>query len=146
MDLLRTAGCVCRGAEVLHWGSAWSCSGCSAVVRDSLLSKEVEQGVDAECHYCGRRGVELTKDHVVPRLLLDLGRGEGVRNIVLACKKCNGRKGSERSSCRCRKCMWAWRKWGPDGWEKWSTWSPKVVYRYENDDMITTRDRRKDRG
>ncbi len=42
------------------------------------------------CQYCGRKGGELTLDHVVPRCRGGLSTWE---NLVTACEKCNGRKG-----------------------------------------------------
>jgi len=45
-----------------------------------------------ECHYCGLRITEqsATLDHVVA---LCHGGDKGIRNIVLACRMCNQRKG-----------------------------------------------------
>lgn len=71
------------------------------------------------CHYCGADA--LTRDHVVPRSLLselsadDLASGP--RNVVPACEKCNQKKGSKRSNCRCQVCAVAWRVLGPVGWQ-----------------------------
>lgn len=43
------------------------------------------------CQYCGQRHGEMTTDHVIPRSM----RGEDVwENLVCACPRCNGRKGS----------------------------------------------------
>lgn len=49
---------------------------------------------DMQCQYCGRapRGDELTIDHVVPR---SLGGRTTWDNVVLACARCNTRKGSK---------------------------------------------------
>lgn len=47
-----------------------------------------------QCHYCGKglnRG-SLTVDHVVP---LSAGGAYGLSNIVPACCRCNGSKGSK---------------------------------------------------
>lgn len=46
-----------------------------------------------ECHYCGARLTEssVTLDHVVP---LSRGGEMGIRNIVMACQKCNQRRGN----------------------------------------------------
>lgn len=41
------------------------------------------------CMYCGRVGVDLTLDHVVPR---HRGGGHTWDNLVAACKACNHRK------------------------------------------------------
>lgn len=42
-----------------------------------------------ECAYCGRSGLKLTKDHIVP-----LGKGgrHSIGNLVPACSRCNTRK------------------------------------------------------
>jgi 5-methylcytosine-specific restriction endonuclease McrA len=46
-----------------------------------------------ECQYCGLKFKfsELTMDHVVPR---SKGGDSSWKNIVIACKKCNSRKGN----------------------------------------------------
>lgn len=44
------------------------------------------------CAYCGVRGVELTKDHVVP---LAAGGDHTAANIVPACLPCNAKKGTK---------------------------------------------------
>ena len=41
------------------------------------------------CMYCGRLGLDLTLDHVVPR---HRGGGHSWDNLVAACKACNHRK------------------------------------------------------
>ena len=43
------------------------------------------------CQYCGRRGVELTLDHVVPK---SRGGKSTWENLVAACKACNAKKGN----------------------------------------------------
>lgn len=43
------------------------------------------------CQYCGRHGVALTTDHVVPRAV---GGRETWENLVCACSECNARKGN----------------------------------------------------
>lgn len=131
VQLVRMAGCRCAATEVVARGPWWACARCSVAVR----KPGTERHGDEACHYCGRReadGVVLTRDHIVPRSAVraggGAGRAEGKRNIVMACRGCNARKGAMRASCACRKCRWAWKKWGPEGWEKWEVWSPKVVY------------------
>ena len=42
------------------------------------------------CVYCGRMGVPLARDHVVP---IVLGGSNNIDNIVPACRSCNSRKG-----------------------------------------------------
>jgi 5-methylcytosine-specific restriction endonuclease McrA len=46
---------------------------------------------DNTCQYCAKRctGKEATLDHVLPR---SRGGGSSWTNIVLACRKCNGKK------------------------------------------------------
>jgi 5-methylcytosine-specific restriction endonuclease McrA len=43
------------------------------------------------CVYCGRSGLTLTVDHVVPR---SRGGLDVFNNLVAACETCNSRKGS----------------------------------------------------
>lgn len=43
-----------------------------------------------QCQYCGRNGVKMTIDHVVPRRL---GGTFSWENLVCACHSCNARKG-----------------------------------------------------
>jgi len=44
-----------------------------------------------QCQYCGRKNVELTVDHVLPR---DRGGKEDWDNLICACVKCNNKKGN----------------------------------------------------
>lgn len=62
------------------------------------------------CHYCGRRlGVtSATAEHVVPR---SWGGHTVLRNLVLACSRCNGSRGSELVVCGCRFCVAARLHW-----------------------------------
>src|SRR3989454_8605275 len=52
--------------------------------------KEVLVRDDHACQYCGRRGHDLTLDHVMPR---HRGGQHVWENVVAACKSCNHRKG-----------------------------------------------------
>lgn len=66
----------------------------------------------AACHYCGSAGVihwmtiswvyfeRLHLDHVIPELL---GGSSDPSNIVLACRRCNLRKGWRRSASSMRR-------------------------------------------
>ena len=45
------------------------------------------------CQYCGRSGVELEIDHIVP---LARGGTDDVKNLITACKDCNRGKGAVR--------------------------------------------------
>lgn len=42
------------------------------------------------CQYCGKHGIDLTLDHVIPRRL---GGEHCWKNVVSACNRCNRRKG-----------------------------------------------------
>src|SRR5229473_5560301 len=55
-----------------------------------LTRKEVLQRDDHACQYCGKRGNDLTIDHVTPR---HRGGQHTWENVVAACKGCNHRKG-----------------------------------------------------
>ena len=44
------------------------------------------------CAYCDAEGVALEREHIHPKIL---GGSDGVRNLTLACHKCNQRKGSK---------------------------------------------------
>lgn len=47
---------------------------------------------DYTCTYCGRRGVSLQCDHVVP---VSRGGSNSISNLTTACKTCNLSKGSK---------------------------------------------------
>ncbi len=55
-----------------------------------MTRKEVLVRDDHTCQYCGRRGHDLTLDHVIPRHRGGLHVWE---NVVAACKGCNHKKG-----------------------------------------------------
>jgi len=63
-----------RGADGSHTAAEWQA--------------RLEE-FDYRCAYCGRKGGRLTRDHVVP---LSRGGSDSIKNIVPACRKCNGRK------------------------------------------------------
>ena len=63
--------------------------------RVKLTRREVFIRDNFTCQYCGRRDVELTIDHVVPR---SRGGGHSWDNLVSACKVCNHRKGGKSPS------------------------------------------------
>ena len=46
---------------------------------------------DETCQYCGKRGRDLTLDHIIPR---SRGGQSTWENLVASCKSCNGKKGS----------------------------------------------------
>lgn len=58
--------------------------------RVKLTRREVFIRDGYTCQYCGRRGGDLTIDHVVPK---SRGGGHTWENLVSACKTCNHRKG-----------------------------------------------------
>lgn len=61
----------------------------------------------AVCHYCDA-DLDLddaTLDHVWP---FSLGGGNGLRNLVLACRVCNGRLGDDVVKCLCGRCRRVW--------------------------------------
>ena len=60
--------------------------------RVKLTRREVFIRDQYTCQYCGRRGGDLTIDHVNPRVL---GGGHSWDNLVTACKTCNHRKGGK---------------------------------------------------
>ena len=55
-----------------------------------LTRKEVLQRDDHACQYCGKRGNDLTLDHVMPR---HRGGQHTWENVVAACRHCNHKKG-----------------------------------------------------
>ncbi len=46
---------------------------------------------DETCQYCGKRGRDLTLDHIIPR---SRGGQSTWENLVASCKLCNGKKGN----------------------------------------------------
>ena len=55
-----------------------------------LTRKEVLQRDDHTCPYCGKRGNDLTLDHIMPR---HRGGQHTWENVVAACRPCNHKKG-----------------------------------------------------
>jgi 5-methylcytosine-specific restriction endonuclease McrA len=51
-----------------------------------------KQEFNYQCAYCGRKGVKLTKDHIVP---LIKGGTDSIDNVVPACEYCNKSKGTK---------------------------------------------------
>src|ERR1700716_3385343 len=58
-----------------------------------MTRKEVLVRDDHTCQYCGRRGHDLTLDHVIPR---HRGGQHVWENVVAACKGCNHKKGGRK--------------------------------------------------
>jgi len=61
--------------------------------RVKMTRREVFRRDNYTCQYCGRRGIDLTLDHVLPR---HLGGTHIWTNVVAACPGCNHRKGGRR--------------------------------------------------
>jgi 5-methylcytosine-specific restriction endonuclease McrA len=57
-----------------------------ALTRKNLLHRDANS-----CQYCRKSGEEMTLDHVIPR---SRGGQDTWENIVVACVRCNVRKGS----------------------------------------------------
>jgi 5-methylcytosine-specific restriction endonuclease McrA len=55
-----------------------------------LTRREILARDDHTCQYCGKRGTDLTIDHIIPR---HRGGQHTWENVVAACKACNHRKG-----------------------------------------------------
>jgi 5-methylcytosine-specific restriction endonuclease McrA len=53
--------------------------------------KNVFRRDNFSCQYCGHHGSELTIDHVIPK---SRGGTTSWHNVVVACKRCNLRKGN----------------------------------------------------
>ncbi|CAA9569933.1 MAG: HNH endonuclease family protein [uncultured Thermomicrobiales bacterium] len=60
--------------------------------RVKLTRREVFIRDNYTCQYCGRQGLDLTIDHIVPR---HRGGPHSWENLVSACKACNHRKGGK---------------------------------------------------
>ncbi len=59
--------------------------------RLALSRKNVFRRDGYTCQYCGKTGVELTLDHVIPK---SRGGESTWENLVAACKTCNTKKGN----------------------------------------------------
>ncbi len=58
-----------------------------------LTRREIFRRDNYTCQYCGKQGLNLTIDHVLPR---HLGGNNNWTNVVTACATCNHRKGGRR--------------------------------------------------
>ncbi len=58
-----------------------------------LTRREVFRRDNYTCQYCGRKALNLTVDHVLPR---HLGGPQTWTNVVTACATCNHQKGGRR--------------------------------------------------
>ena len=61
--------------------------------RVRLSRREIFRRDNFTCQYCGKRSLDLTIDHVVPR---HLGGKHTWGNVVTACAACNHRKGGRQ--------------------------------------------------
>lgn len=59
-------------------------------IRVKLTRREVFRRDNYTCQYCGRKNIDLTIDHVIPR---HMGGKHIWTNVVAACPACNHRKG-----------------------------------------------------
>ncbi len=59
-------------------------------IRVKLTRREVFRRDNFTCQYCGRKNIDLTIDHVIPR---HMGGKHIWTNVVAACPACNHRKG-----------------------------------------------------
>lgn len=63
--------------------------------RVSFSKKNVFRRDNYTCQYCGQTGRNLTVDHVIPK---SRGGRTAWENVVVACKRCNLRKGNRTLS------------------------------------------------
>ncbi len=56
-----------------------------------LSRKNILKRDNYRCQYCGTHGVEMTVDHIVPKVR---GGKDSWENMVAACIRCNNRKGN----------------------------------------------------
>jgi 5-methylcytosine-specific restriction endonuclease McrA len=62
--------------------------------RVKLTRREIFRRDNYTCQYCGKRDLNLTIDHVIPR---HMGGKQVWTNLVTACSTCNHRKGGRRA-------------------------------------------------
>lgn len=63
------------------------------------------------CHYC--KGRATTRDHIVPKCIIEGKYDPKITNFVPCCVVCNVKKGAKRSNCECSTCSMAWAVYGP---------------------------------
>jgi 5-methylcytosine-specific restriction endonuclease McrA len=56
-----------------------------------LSRKNLHKRDSHKCQYCGKKNVELTIDHIIPK---SRGGGDTWENLISACVSCNNKKGS----------------------------------------------------
>jgi len=68
------------------------------------------------CHYCqrfmtavsGKGKTAMSREHIVPQ---SFGGTSKMDNMVLACRKCNNRRGTQLNFCKCDFCTEATNKY-----------------------------------
>lgn len=56
-----------------------------------LSRKNLHRRDSFRCQYCGRKNIELTIDHIIPK---SRGGSDSWENLITACVQCNNRKGN----------------------------------------------------
>ncbi len=56
-----------------------------------LSRKNILRRDDNRCHYCGKKSLEMTIDHIIPK---SRGGMDSWENLITACIRCNNRKGN----------------------------------------------------
>ncbi len=56
-----------------------------------LNKKNILKRDNYECQYCGKKGGQMTTDHIIPKAM---GGEDSWENLVCACVECNNRKGN----------------------------------------------------
>lgn len=56
-----------------------------------LNKKNILKRDNYECQYCGKKGGQMTTDHIIPKAM---GGEDTWENLVCACVECNNRKGN----------------------------------------------------
>ena len=64
---------------------------CCATYNPRTVRKTIFEAWNSECAYCGGEGAD-TLDHIRPKFKGGLNEA---RNLIPACRKCNGNKGSK---------------------------------------------------
>ena len=60
------------------------------IKRIMLTRKNIIKRDGGRCQYCGKKGSQMTVDHVIPK---NLGGKDSWENLVAACLVCNNKKG-----------------------------------------------------
>ena len=57
-----------------------------------LTRKNIIKRDANKCQYCGKKSIELTIDHIIPK---SRGGSDSWENLITACVRCNNRKGNQ---------------------------------------------------